>query len=78
MFINMLATIKSCGNKCFFDQYEQPGKITSQLSVLMIKYLVAVSFELRMMYMCNVFGYIAKLITVVAEIVIAKSDMHIW
>ena len=44
----------------------------------MIKYLVAMSFELRMMSMCNVCGYIAKLITVVAEIVIAKSDMHMW
>ena len=45
---NMLATSKSCGNICFFDQHYQPGTITSQVSVLMIEYLVAVSFELSM------------------------------
>ena len=32
--------------KYFFDQYYQPSKITSQVSVLMIKHLVAMSFEL--------------------------------
>ena len=39
---NMLAANRSCGNICF-DQNYQPGKITSD-SVLIIKYLVAVSF----------------------------------
>ena len=29
-----------------FDQYYQPGEITSQVSVLIIGYLVAVSYEL--------------------------------
>ena len=32
--------------KYFFDQYYQPSKITSQVSVLMIKHLVAMFFEL--------------------------------
>ena len=40
---NMLAASRSCGNICF-DQNYQPGKITLQDSVLIIKYLVAVSF----------------------------------
>ena len=42
---NMLATSRSCGNICCFDQNYQPGKITLQDSVLIIKYLVAASFE---------------------------------
>ena len=32
----------------FFDQHHQPGKITSQVSFLIIGHLVAVSFELWM------------------------------
>ena len=73
----MLATRKSYGNICFFDQSYQPGKIISQVSILMIKYLVAVSFELWC-NVCNIFGYFPILITVVAEIVIEKSAMHMW
>ena len=46
---NMLATSKLCGNIWFFDQNYQPGKTNSYVSVLMIEYLVAVSFELWMM-----------------------------
>ena len=42
----MLASSKSCGNKWFFDQKYQPGRLTSLVLVLMIEYLVAVSFEL--------------------------------
>ena len=42
---SMLSTSRSCGNICYFDQNYQPGKITLQVSVLIIKYLVAVSFE---------------------------------
>ena len=42
--LNMLATISSCGNILCFDQNYQSGKITLQVSVLIIKYLVAVSF----------------------------------
>ena len=38
----MLAASRSCGNICF-DQNYQPDKITLQDSVLIIKYLVAVS-----------------------------------
>ena len=45
---SMLATSRSCGNIRSFDQNYQPGKITLQVSVLMIKYLVAVSFQLCM------------------------------
>ena len=41
---NMLATSRSCGNICCFDQNYQPGKITLQDSVFIIKCLVAVSF----------------------------------
>ena len=42
---NVLATSKSFGDICFFDQHYQPGKISSQVSsVLTIDYLVAVSF----------------------------------
>ena len=35
---NMLATSKSGGNICFFDQHNHPGKITSQVPVLIIDY----------------------------------------
>ena len=37
---------KQCGNFCCFDQNYHPGGMT--FPVLMITYLVAVSFELRM------------------------------
>ena len=39
-----LATSRSCENIRCFDQNYQPGKITLQVSVLIIKHLVAVSF----------------------------------
>ena len=39
-----LATCKSYGNVRCFDQNYEPGKITLQVSVLIIKHLVAVSF----------------------------------
>ena len=42
--LNMLATSMSGGNIRCFDQDYQPGKITLQVSVLIIKYLVAMSF----------------------------------
>lgn len=42
--INMLATSNSCDTS--FDQNHRPGKITPQVSALMIQYLVAVSYEL--------------------------------
>ena len=32
----------------FFDQHYQQGKMTSQVSVLIIEYLASVSFELWM------------------------------
>ena len=40
---SMLATSRSCGNIHCFDQNYQPGKINLQVSVLIIKYLVAMS-----------------------------------
>ena len=41
---NMFPTSRSCRNVCCFDQSYQPSKITLPVSVLIIKYLVAVSF----------------------------------
>ena len=46
---NILATSRSCGYiHCSYQHY-QPGKIALQVSVLMIEYLVATSYELWMM-----------------------------
>ena len=45
---NILATSKSCGNMHCSYQHHQPGKITLLVSVLMIEYLVAMSYELWM------------------------------
>ena len=42
---NMLATSRLCGNIYCFDQNYQRGKITLQVSVLMIEYLVTASSE---------------------------------
>ena len=44
---NMLATSRSCGNICCFDQNYHPGKTTLSDSVLNVKHLVAVSFEVE-------------------------------
>ena len=44
--LSMLANSSSCGNIHCFDQKYQPGNITLQISVLIIKYLAAVSFGL--------------------------------
>ena len=52
---NMSATSRSCGNIRCFGQNYQPGKITLPVSVLIIKYLVAVSFG--WCYMCCIFGF---------------------
>ena len=38
-----------CGNMHFSYQHYQPGKITLRVSVLMIEYIVAASYELWMM-----------------------------
>ena len=73
---NMLATSKSPWNICFFDQHYQPGKTTSQVSVLMIECLSAASYEL---WMDGVTCAISlALINIVAKIVIKKSVMHMW
>ena len=46
---NILATSRLCGNKHCFYQHYKPGKINLQVSVPMIEYLVATSYELWMM-----------------------------
>ena len=42
---NVIVTSRSCGNISCFDQKYQPDKITLHVSVLIIKYLVALSFR---------------------------------
>ena len=44
VLFSMLATSSSCGNIRCFDQNYHIGKITLQVSVLFIKYLVAMYF----------------------------------
>ena len=47
--LNILETNKSCGNiLCSYQQYH-PGKITLEVSVPMIEYLVITAYELWMM-----------------------------
>ena len=41
---NLLATSRSSGNMHFFDENYQPGKISLQVLVLIIRYLVSMSF----------------------------------
>ena len=50
---SMLATNKSCGN----IKHYQPGKIMSQVSVLIIEYLVSVSLNYGRCNMCYIFGF---------------------
>ena len=45
---SVLAASRSCGNIHRSYQQYQPGKITLQVSVMMIEYLVATSYELWM------------------------------
>ena len=72
---SILETSRSCGNiHCSYQHY-QPGKITLHFSVLMIKYLVATSFEL---WMVQYVLYFVALTTIAAEIVIEKSSMCVW
>ena len=52
---SMLAKSMSCGNISCFDQNYQPDIITLQVSVLIIRYLVAVSFGQG--NMCCSFGF---------------------
>ena len=67
---NILATSRSCGNiHCSYQHY-QPGKITLQVSVLMIGYLVASTMD-------DVKSAIfIALLTVTAEIVFGKSGIY--
>ena len=68
---NMLVTSRSCGNTCCFDLNYQPGEITLQDSLLIIKCLVAISF--RSCNMCCIFGFNCYL----EEIKIDKSGMDV-
>ena len=66
----MLATSRSCGNMLYFDQNYLPGKITILVSVLIIKYLVAVFFGKG--NSCCIFGFNCCLEESEKE----KSGMH--
>ena len=55
--LSILTLSKACGNICYFDKRYQTGKIISQVSVLMIEYLVAVSYELYMVSHVLFFGF---------------------
>ena len=55
--LSILTISKACGNKCYFDKRYQTGKIISQVPVLMIEYLVAVSYELYMVSHVLFFGF---------------------
>ena len=62
---NILTASRSRGNiHCPYQQF-QPGKITLQVSVLMIEYLVAMSYECVIM-------------SIAVEIVIEKSGICVW
>ena len=69
---NMSATSRSRENICCFDQNYQPGKITLQDSVLVIKYLVAVSFGSCNMCCIFDFNHCSE------EIKIDESGMDVW
>ena len=69
---DMLATSRSCGNIWRFDQNYQPGTITLQDTILIIKYLVAVSFG--QCNMCCISGFNCCL----EGIKIDKSGMDVW
>ena len=67
---NILATSRSCGNiHCSYQHY-QPGKITLQVSVLMIGYLVVSTMD-------DVKSAIfIALLTVTAEIIFEKIVIY--
>ena len=73
--LNILATSSSCGKNIHFSyQHYQPGKVTLQISVLMIEYLVV-----RHRIMDDVKRAIfVALMTVAVEIVIEKSRICAW
>ena len=72
---SILAITRSCGNiHCYYQHY-QTDKITLHFSVLMIKYLVAMSFEL---WMVQYVLYFVALTIIAAEVVIEKSSICVW
>ena len=62
---NILTASRLRGNIHCSYQHFQPGKITLQVSVLMIEYLVAMSYECVIM-------------SIAVEIVIEKSGICVW
>ena len=70
-----MTTSRSCGSMHCSYQHYQPGKITIQVSVLMTEYLVAISYELCMMYYVL---YFMALMDVPVGINIEKSGMCVW
>ena len=73
--LSILTLSKACGNICYFDKRYQTGKIISQVSVLMIEYLVAVSL---MNYIWCHMCYFSALIAIIVESMIEKSVMNMW
>ena len=69
----MLVKRSSYGNIRCFDKKYQPGKITFQVSVLKIKYLVLLSTCVLFKYLVY---YTPNLNCCLAEINIEKSGMH--
>ena len=73
---NILATSRPFGNiRCSYQHY-QPGKITLQVSVLMIELvLVATSYEL---WWCKPAIFVALIMTVATDAVIEKIGTFVW
>ena len=69
---NILEPSRSCRNIHCSYQPDQPGKTTLQVSVLMIEYLVATSYEL---WIKSCMLYSVALMTVEAEIVIVVKGI---
>ena len=73
MYNETVAARRSCVKiHCSYQHY-QAGKITSQVSVLMIEYFFATSYEL---WINN--AIFVVLMNVAVEIVIEKSSICVW
>ena len=71
----IFATSRLCGNiHCSYQHY-QPGKITLQVSVLMIEYLFARHMNYGLCNTCHIF---AASVTVAVEIFFEKSGICLW
>lgn len=70
----MLGTSGSYETIRYIDQNYLPGKINLQVSVLMIKYLIAAFLNYGWCNICYLFGFNYCF----AEIEIKKSGMDVW